>query len=124
MYGAALKNSLETSKHGQLIGWFNKEYISSKKADPKFGKIQRSAFQNRTKGDCNEILIYIQFTLFPGKICPPIIQGGMGVRFSGANLASAVANEGCAGANAYRCTEIVPVKKLVDQLKEELIQNL
>ena len=29
-----------------------------------------------------------------------------------------------AGANAYRCTEIVPVKKLVDQLKEELIQNL
>jgi NAD(P)H-dependent flavin oxidoreductase YrpB (nitropropane dioxygenase family) len=30
-------------------------------------------------------------------ICPPIIQGGMGVRVSGANLASAVANEGCAG---------------------------
>ena len=31
------------------------------------------------------------------KICPPIIQGGMGVRVLGANLASAVANEGCAG---------------------------
>jgi NAD(P)H-dependent flavin oxidoreductase YrpB (nitropropane dioxygenase family) len=31
------------------------------------------------------------------KICPPINQGGMGVRVSGANLASAVANEGCAG---------------------------
>ena len=31
------------------------------------------------------------------KISPPIIQGGMGVRVSGANLASAVANEGCAG---------------------------
>ena len=30
-------------------------------------------------------------------ICPPIIQGGMGVRVSKANLASAVANEGCAG---------------------------
>lgn len=28
---------------------------------------------------------------------PPIIQGGMGVRVSRANLASAVANEGCAG---------------------------
>ena len=27
------------------------------------------------------------------KICPPIIQGGMGVRVSGANLASAVAND-------------------------------
>ena len=31
------------------------------------------------------------------KICPPIIQGGMVVRVSVANLASAVANEGCAG---------------------------
>jgi NAD(P)H-dependent flavin oxidoreductase YrpB (nitropropane dioxygenase family) len=30
-------------------------------------------------------------------IDPPIIQGGMGVRVSRANLASAVANEGCAG---------------------------
>lgn len=47
----ALKNKYETSKHSQLIGWFNKEYIATKKADPKFGKILRNAFQNRTKGD-------------------------------------------------------------------------
>jgi len=31
------------------------------------------------------------------EISPPIIQGGMGVRVSRANLASAVANEGCVG---------------------------
>jgi len=31
------------------------------------------------------------------EINPPIIQGGMGVRVSKANLAAAVANEGCAG---------------------------
>ena len=31
------------------------------------------------------------------EISPPIIQGGMGVRVSGANLAAAVANEGCVG---------------------------
>jgi nitronate monooxygenase len=31
------------------------------------------------------------------ELSPPIIQGGMGVRVSGANLAAAVANEGCAG---------------------------
>ena len=31
------------------------------------------------------------------KICPPIIQGGMGVRVSRASLAAAVANEGCVG---------------------------
>ncbi len=47
----ALKNKFETSKHGQLIGWFNKEYISTKKLDPKYGKILRNAYQNRTKGD-------------------------------------------------------------------------
>jgi len=47
----ALKNGFETSKHGQLIGWFNREYISTKRLDPQFGKILRNAFQNRTKGD-------------------------------------------------------------------------
>ena len=31
------------------------------------------------------------------EICPPIIQGGMGVKVSRAGLAAAVANEGCAG---------------------------
>ncbi len=31
------------------------------------------------------------------EVNPPIIQGGMGVRVSKANLAAAVANEGCAG---------------------------
>ena len=35
----------------QLIGWFNKEYIGSKKVELKFGKMLRNAFQNRTKGD-------------------------------------------------------------------------
>jgi len=33
----ALKHSFETSKHTQLIGWFNKEFIFSKKVDSKFG---------------------------------------------------------------------------------------
>lgn len=47
----ALKNKFETSKHGQLIGWFNKEYIASKKVDSKYGKILRNSYQNRTKGD-------------------------------------------------------------------------
>lgn len=47
----ALKHKFETSKHGQLIGWFNREYISTKKIDPQYGKILRNAYQNRTKGD-------------------------------------------------------------------------
>jgi len=47
----ALKNGFETSKHGRLIGWFNREYIATKRLDPQLGKILRNAFQNRTKGD-------------------------------------------------------------------------
>lgn len=47
----ALKKQFETSKHAQLIGWFNKEYISTKQIDEKYGKILRNAYQNRTKGD-------------------------------------------------------------------------
>jgi uncharacterized protein (UPF0332 family) len=57
----ALATGFETSKHGQLIGWFNKEYIATKKLDTKFGKMLRNAFQNRTKGD------YDAFTNFTQK---------------------------------------------------------
>jgi uncharacterized protein (UPF0332 family) len=54
----ALKNRFETSKHGQLIGWFNKEFIASKKADSKFGKILLNAYQNRTKGDYDAFISF------------------------------------------------------------------
>ncbi|MCK9268956.1 MAG: HEPN domain-containing protein [Bacteroidales bacterium] len=47
----ALKNHYETSKHRQLIGWFNKEFVSTEQIDKKFGKILRNAYQNRTRGD-------------------------------------------------------------------------
>ena len=47
----AINKGFETSKHAQLIGWFNKEFVAAKKTDVKFGKILRNAFQNRTKGD-------------------------------------------------------------------------
>jgi uncharacterized protein (UPF0332 family) len=54
----AIKNKFETSKHTQLIGWFNKEYISTSRVDMKYGKILRNSFLNRTKGDYDA---YIQF---------------------------------------------------------------
>ena len=57
----ALQSKFETSKHGQLIGWFNKEFISSKKVDSKFGKILRNAFQNRTKGDYDAFINFSKF---------------------------------------------------------------
>ena len=54
----ALATGFETSKHGQLIGWFNKEFIATQKSDPKFGKMLRNAFQNRTKGDYDAFISF------------------------------------------------------------------
>jgi uncharacterized protein (UPF0332 family) len=47
----ASKHQFETSKHSQLIGWFNKEFIATGLIEKKYGKILRNAYQNRTKGD-------------------------------------------------------------------------
>lgn len=47
----ALKNNFTSSKHMQLIGWFNKEFIKDKIIDPKYGIILREAFKNRSEGD-------------------------------------------------------------------------
>jgi len=57
----ALHNSFETLKHGQLIGWFNKTFISTKKLDSRFGKNLRNAFQNRTKGDYDAFISFTQY---------------------------------------------------------------
>ena len=46
-----LKYEFETSKHAQLIGWFNKTFIHEGLIDSKFGKIITKAFNRRTKGD-------------------------------------------------------------------------
>jgi len=55
----SIKHGYETSKHGQLIGWFNKEFIASERLAKKYGRILRIAYQNRTKGDYDA---YIDFT--------------------------------------------------------------
>lgn len=48
----------ETSKHSQLIGWFNKSFIHEGLIDTRFGKIINKAFNRRTKGDYDT---YIEF---------------------------------------------------------------
>ena len=54
MSALALKHQFTTSKHQQLIGWFNKNYIKEKKVDIKFGEILRKAFEKRSKGDYDD----------------------------------------------------------------------
>jgi uncharacterized protein (UPF0332 family) len=53
-----LANQFETSKHAQLIGWFNKNFINKGLINSKFGKIINKAFNRRTKGDYDS---YIEF---------------------------------------------------------------
>lgn len=46
-----LKYEYESSKHAQLIGWFNKSFVHEGLIDSKYGKIITKAFNRRTKGD-------------------------------------------------------------------------
>jgi len=41
----------ETSKHQQLIGWFNRNFIHKGLIDSSYGKIINKASNRRTKGD-------------------------------------------------------------------------
>ena len=54
----AIKKSYETSKHLQLIGWFNKNYIATGLVDSKYGKILKNAYNNRTKGDYDAFVTF------------------------------------------------------------------
>lgn len=54
----ALKEGFKTSKHNQLLGWFNKQFIKTEKIDRKFGKTLHRAFEDRTDGDYG---FFVQF---------------------------------------------------------------
>ena len=47
----ALKEGFKTSKHNQLIGWFNKEFVKTRKISRDIGKIFHKAYEDRTDGD-------------------------------------------------------------------------
>ena len=46
-----LAYEFETSKHQQLIGWFNKNFINEGSIETKYGKIINKASNRRTQGD-------------------------------------------------------------------------
>jgi len=55
----ALKHQFVTSKHGQLIGWFNKNFVKDELVNRKFGQFIRDAFESRSAGDYDD---YVEFT--------------------------------------------------------------
>lgn len=54
----ALHYEYQSSKHFQLMGWFNQHFIKPGLIEIKYGKILRDAFKNRSDGD------YAPFILF------------------------------------------------------------
>lgn len=47
----ALKYGFDTSKHQQLLGWFNKNFVHPGKIEVKYWKMLKNAFESRTEGD-------------------------------------------------------------------------
>ncbi len=47
----SLKYNFESSKHAQLLGWFNQTFIHSGKLEVRFSKIITKGYNLRTKGD-------------------------------------------------------------------------
>jgi len=56
----ALKDSFTTSKHLQLIGWFNREYVKTGRTDINSGKYLTRAFEMRSKSDYDDFVNYSQ----------------------------------------------------------------
>ncbi len=59
----ALAYKFESSKHTQLIGWFNKNFIHEGKIPERFGKIINKAFNRRTKSDYDTFVKYDEQTV-------------------------------------------------------------
>jgi uncharacterized protein (UPF0332 family) len=56
----ALKEGFNTSKHMQLIGWFQKNFIKEEELERKYGRIIKIAFENRTESDYDPFIKYVR----------------------------------------------------------------
>jgi hypothetical protein len=63
----ALKKGFKTSKHSQLLSWFNKEFVKKELIDMNLGKFYLDAFEMRQESDYDDLvsfdLKYIQAKL-------------------------------------------------------------
>ena len=52
----ALKMEFKTSKHSQLLSWFNREIVKTGLIDKNFGKFYLDAFEMRQEGDYDDLV--------------------------------------------------------------------
>ena len=56
----ALQHSFETSRHGKLIGWFNKEFIKTGEVDKKHGQFIHKVFDKRSMSDYADFVEFLE----------------------------------------------------------------
>mgnify|MGYP001445145072 FL=1 len=56
----SVKYDFSTSKHKQLMGWFNKNFIYTNKIDTKLYKIYSKAFSNRQESDYEDFVTFLE----------------------------------------------------------------
>jgi len=54
----AIKNNYSTSKHHQLMGWFNRTFVKTGKVKTEIGRIYLTALEKRTKGDYEDMKVF------------------------------------------------------------------
>jgi len=52
----AISNDFSTSKHSQLLGWFNKNIVKKGNVPREFGKIYLNAYELRQEGDYEDLI--------------------------------------------------------------------
>jgi len=58
LLAVAVKEGFETSKHQQLIGWFNKTFIKEDRLPKRFGKMVSQTFKSRQVSDYEAFIIF------------------------------------------------------------------
>lgn len=58
------KYDFETSKHAQLLGWFNKNFVNKGLIEIRYGKIINKAYNRRTKGDYDSFIDFEESIIF------------------------------------------------------------
>jgi len=53
-----LAHDFSTSRHAQLLGWFNKNFVRTSRIDPALGKRYHSGFEKRQEGDYQDFLTF------------------------------------------------------------------
>ncbi len=54
----AVKENFSTSKHAQLLGWFNKNYVKTGKVSQELGQIYQISYRERQEADYEDLVSF------------------------------------------------------------------